>query len=43
MQWYGTINDSMTDKTLTLRKNNNYEYASERSDRAKKKICIYLF
>ena len=27
MQWYGTINDSMTDKTLTLRK--VYEYASE--------------
>ena len=31
MQWYGTINDSMTDKTLTLRK--IYEYASERSER----------
>ena len=29
MQWYGTINDSLTDKTLTLRK--TYEYASERA------------
>ena len=29
---YGTINDSMTDKTLTLRQ--IYEYASERSERA---------
>ena len=27
MQWYGTLNDSMTDKTLTLRE--LYEYASE--------------
>ena len=25
MQWYGAINDSMTDKTLTLRK--IYEYS----------------
>ena len=32
MQWYGTINDSMTDETLTLRK--IYGYASERSARA---------
>ena len=32
MQWYGTLNDSMTDKTLTLRE--FYEYASERSERA---------
>ena len=29
MQWYGTINDSMTDKTLILRK--KYEYASEQA------------
>ena len=27
MQWYGTINDSMTDETLTLRI--IYEHASE--------------
>ena len=27
MQWYGTLNDSMTDKALTLRE--IYEYASE--------------
>ena len=33
MQWYGTINDSMTDKTLILRKK-IYEYASEQSVRA---------
>ena len=26
MQWFGTLNDSMTDKTLTLRE--IYEYAS---------------
>ena len=26
MQWYGTLNESMTDKTLTLRE--IYEYAS---------------
>ena len=32
MQWFGTLNDSMTDKTLTLRE--IYEYASERSERA---------
>ena len=29
MQWYGTLNDSMTDKALTLRE--FYEYASERA------------
>ena len=29
MQWDGTLNDSMTDKTLTLRE--IYEYASERA------------
>ena len=41
MQWYSTINDSMTDKTLPLRK--IYKYASERSERADFFVCIYLF
>ena len=40
MQWYGIINDSMTDKTLTLRK--IYEYASERS-LAKTAISFNIF
>ena len=40
MQWYSTINDSMTAKTLPLRK--IYEYASEWSERAYFFFCIYL-